>query len=597
MRVTDWSPEPGTDAAAIADTVREEGAARRAARSAHPAYVAVEWTDSDGTERTGRVTRQLKTVADVAWGAHLSIERVKLNDKTLRFVTLDEAHAEALEMDAARGQLQFCRKGLHTCTPAVTLTFDGGVRRLHWCAGHADDADQYRASSDQTDGPPRVEMPQETDPLAGRTDSEMSLVEIMARNRAEAAAAHPRCDIARMATKEAPHSGPVRPYRSNNTAARWMICDGHAPAAAARLLKFGGISAVNVDADHAEAHAENGHREQAAQPLAHDAWGKVGAGYATPVADAYKAGHYLKALRIARNIIARQNAECGPDCEPFAHYGCAIAAQTAATERAARRVAVYGLTGPLCAAEHFAGPHAFVDDPERIAGEPDWPEGYELCRRMKFDPAHDVGAAGSLDRMPARTADADWSPRPDGCATFGEHLAHLRIAYNAPTVPPVPDSVYDHDAWAEYIGALPMPTPAEISRTATEFDPAARGRAHGVAAAIDRRLTREQRVAAHSPGSVGAGKATDPYLCLRADGPHCLHMQAVSAACRETAESEDVRVTVTRAGVSARVFEFGGSWMVRCDAADECPTDIESGDTWSEVGPAVEAAVAHIEAH
>lgn len=43
---------------------------------------------------------------------------------------------------------QFCRKGAHGCIPAVTLTFDGGKRQLHWCAEHAADADAYRASAD-----------------------------------------------------------------------------------------------------------------------------------------------------------------------------------------------------------------------------------------------------------------------------------------------------------------------------------------------------------------------------------------------------------------------------------------------------------------
>ncbi len=41
---------------------------------------------------------------------------------------------------------QFCRTGQHTCVPAVTLTFDDGARRLHWCAKHAADADAYRAN-------------------------------------------------------------------------------------------------------------------------------------------------------------------------------------------------------------------------------------------------------------------------------------------------------------------------------------------------------------------------------------------------------------------------------------------------------------------
>lgn len=54
---------------------------------------------------------------------------------------------------------QFCRKGIHTCIPAVTLTFDGGARRLHWCADHADDAEQYRDSSDQKDQGATLERP------------------------------------------------------------------------------------------------------------------------------------------------------------------------------------------------------------------------------------------------------------------------------------------------------------------------------------------------------------------------------------------------------------------------------------------------------
>lgn len=44
---------------------------------------------------------------------------------------------------------QFCRTGIHNAIPAVTLTFDNGARRLHWCADHAADAEAYRADSDQ----------------------------------------------------------------------------------------------------------------------------------------------------------------------------------------------------------------------------------------------------------------------------------------------------------------------------------------------------------------------------------------------------------------------------------------------------------------
>lgn len=43
---------------------------------------------------------------------------------------------------------QFCRKGIHTCIPAVTLVFRGGEGCLHWCAEHAADANRYRDNAD-----------------------------------------------------------------------------------------------------------------------------------------------------------------------------------------------------------------------------------------------------------------------------------------------------------------------------------------------------------------------------------------------------------------------------------------------------------------
>lgn len=43
---------------------------------------------------------------------------------------------------------QFCRTLIHSCTPAVTLTFGEGTRRLHWCADHAADANPYREAAD-----------------------------------------------------------------------------------------------------------------------------------------------------------------------------------------------------------------------------------------------------------------------------------------------------------------------------------------------------------------------------------------------------------------------------------------------------------------
>jgi hypothetical protein len=44
---------------------------------------------------------------------------------------------------------QFCRAEVHSCIPAITLTFNNGASRLHWCADHAEDADRYWNHSDQ----------------------------------------------------------------------------------------------------------------------------------------------------------------------------------------------------------------------------------------------------------------------------------------------------------------------------------------------------------------------------------------------------------------------------------------------------------------
>lgn len=44
---------------------------------------------------------------------------------------------------------QFCRKCQRSSVPAVTLTFEQGQRRLHWCAEHIEDAERYRPGSDQ----------------------------------------------------------------------------------------------------------------------------------------------------------------------------------------------------------------------------------------------------------------------------------------------------------------------------------------------------------------------------------------------------------------------------------------------------------------
>jgi|SRR4051812_33268592 hypothetical protein len=43
---------------------------------------------------------------------------------------------------------QFCRKGIHPCTPVVTLTYNGGKGRLHWCADHIAAAERYAHEHD-----------------------------------------------------------------------------------------------------------------------------------------------------------------------------------------------------------------------------------------------------------------------------------------------------------------------------------------------------------------------------------------------------------------------------------------------------------------
>lgn len=65
---------------------------------------------------------------------------------------------------------EFCRKGQHSCTPAVTLTFDNGARRLHWCSDHAADANRYRDQAD--DAPTAKEASVERFPSAEDVEAE-----------------------------------------------------------------------------------------------------------------------------------------------------------------------------------------------------------------------------------------------------------------------------------------------------------------------------------------------------------------------------------------------------------------------------------------
>lgn len=66
-----------------------------------------------------------------------------------RAKTTPGLHAIMDGLDLAKFKRQFCRVCLASSVPAVTLTFDNGERRLHWCAEHIDDAERYRAHSDQ----------------------------------------------------------------------------------------------------------------------------------------------------------------------------------------------------------------------------------------------------------------------------------------------------------------------------------------------------------------------------------------------------------------------------------------------------------------
>ncbi len=52
--------------------------------------------------------------------------------------------------------------------------------------------------------------------------------------------------------------------------------------------------------------------------------------------------------------------------------------------------------------------------------------------------------------------------------------------------------------------------------------------------------------------------------------------------------------------MAVAVFEFGGSWLIRCNGAQfgiECPADFEPGDTWSSLEPAANAALTHMLNH
>lgn len=54
---------------------------------------------------------------------------------------LDADHAEALKLNGTPRR-QFCRTCLTSKIPAFTLSF--GSSRLHWCAEHVSDGEQYR---------------------------------------------------------------------------------------------------------------------------------------------------------------------------------------------------------------------------------------------------------------------------------------------------------------------------------------------------------------------------------------------------------------------------------------------------------------------
>lgn len=74
----------------------------------------------------------------------------------------------------ATGPRQFCRKGIHSCIPALTLTFRAGAGALHWCADHVDDAEPYLANSDQATPVQRI-----AGQLDGLTDTELLRIQAL----------------------------------------------------------------------------------------------------------------------------------------------------------------------------------------------------------------------------------------------------------------------------------------------------------------------------------------------------------------------------------------------------------------------------------
>lgn len=116
---------------------------------------------------------------------------------------LPEVGTDGQQLPLHPAKRQFCRKGIHTCIPAVTLAFRNGAGRLHWCAEHAADAERYRPASDQAAPPPA--------PMIDRRIPElMSVTEVAALHEISRTAVQKMIDGGRLPAARAGRTWVVR---------------------------------------------------------------------------------------------------------------------------------------------------------------------------------------------------------------------------------------------------------------------------------------------------------------------------------------------------------------------------------------------------
>lgn len=112
------------------------------------------------------------------------VVHVQTHERVMTFAALNVSIMPEAAVQALVGR-KFCRKGQHSCVPAVTLTFRAGAGRLHWCAEHAADADEYRDQADvmTADGPvapsavdPAEGAQQRVDLLGGQLSADLTAI-------------------------------------------------------------------------------------------------------------------------------------------------------------------------------------------------------------------------------------------------------------------------------------------------------------------------------------------------------------------------------------------------------------------------------------